>query len=350
MMSRATKAMQEIVIFIAVESPSKSHVANGQVKQLDRGLQARNRHIKLASFWGGAPLELNVARCVRELTNLSRFLTEHYIGDHDRHCEKSSAAENVGSISSNQKQWLPLFSAPMFLTVPEQQRTTSHSVSVDASKIVLLRQELGWTQEEAARRSGYSERLIRKLEKQAKVRPQTVRDIVQCFHEALGITEWNLADFLLNPDVDEGVTSTSEEDGAFLMERMRSYYDIVYQQRCPDQIKEYVDENIRFLAEGTVRTGREAIEDRASKLLAAFNPIEFSIDKIFNQDQIVFTYWSVHMKHIGDFLDVPATNLWVDVRGHSIVQFADGVVVDAEDQFDVDDLMRQLCGQEPRVI
>ena len=285
---------------------------------------------------------------MRELTNLSGILTEDYIGDSDQHCEKSPCKQNVGSISSNQKQRLPLFSAPVFLAVPEQ-RTTSHSVSVDASKIVLLRQELGWTQEEAAWRAGYSERLIRKLEKQAKVRPQTVRDIVQCFHEALGRTEWSLADFIIEPD-SESVTSTSEEDGAFLMERMRSYYDIVYQQRCPDRIREYVDENIRFLAEGTVRTGREAIEDRASKLLAAFDPIEFSIDKIFNQDQIVFTYWSVHMKHIGDFLDVPATNLWVDVRGHSIVQFADGVVVDAEDHFDVDDLMRQLCGQEPRVI
>ena len=76
------------------------------------------------------------------------------------------------------------------------------SLISDANKIRQLRQTLGWTQNDAATRSGYSERLIRKIESGASVRPSTLRDVLQCYHEAQEKRPWNIADFLVdeNPD------------------------------------------------------------------------------------------------------------------------------------------------------
>lgn len=73
----------------------------------------------------------------------------------------------------------------------------------DPNKIRQLRQTLGWTQDDAATRSGYSARLIRKIEARASVRPATLRDVLQCYHEALEIKQWNIKDFCCtNEDTD----------------------------------------------------------------------------------------------------------------------------------------------------
>jgi len=67
----------------------------------------------------------------------------------------------------------------------------------DPNIIQNLRQPLGWTQDDAAHRSGYSARLIRKIESEASVRPATLRDVLQCYHEALETQSWNIVNFLL---------------------------------------------------------------------------------------------------------------------------------------------------------
>lgn len=230
-------------------------------------------------------------------------------------------------------------------------RSSVHSVTPDASKLVSLRHRLGWTQQDAATRSGYSDRLIRKVEKPLPVRPQTLRDVVQCYLNAIGEDEVDMDQFIHSTQDSNGAASGNNESGECpFANRMRDYYDVVYQQREIDRIKEFACPNIRFTSEGVTRTGVDAIQQRASLLLASFDPIEFTIDRNFSQNQIVVSYWSVRMKHVGDFFEIPATNRWVNVRGNSVVEFAEDLVVEGEDQFDVDDLVRQLTGQEPRVI
>jgi hypothetical protein len=56
------------------------------------------------------------------------------------------------------------------------------------------------------------------------------------------------------------------------------------------------------------------------------------------------------MKHVGPFLGIEPTDREVKVRGNSLVVFAEGFAVEAEDQFDVDDLLQQLQGLPPRII
>ena len=229
--------------------------------------------------------------------------------------------------------------------------TNLRSITPDSAKLIRLRQRLGWTQQDAAAKAGYSARLIRKIEKPLPVRPQTLKDVIQCYLNALGEDVINIETFF-HPthQASESENTQDQMQDCPFASRVREYYDVIYQQRKLDRIEEFVCEHIRFTSEGVTRAGIDAIRQRASAFLAAFDPIKFSIDRTFTHDQIVISYWSVHMKHVGPFFKIPATHRWVNVRGNSLIEFAENLAVEAEDQFDVDDLVRQLTGKQPRVI
>ncbi|MEM9410259.1 MAG: ester cyclase [Planctomycetota bacterium] len=225
----------------------------------------------------------------------------------------------------------------------------SQSIKAKTHEVVLLRKRLGLTQDEAGRLSGYSDRLIRKLERNGAVRPQTLRDILQCYHESLGISDWQFDDFLDRSDstTEPTIVNGSECPNCRLLQE---YFETVYVKRQKTEIDTYCCQNIRFTGEGTSRTGIDVIHQRAEALLNAFDPIEFRFERIHSIDDIVFGFWHSKQKHVGDFFEVPATGRWVEIRGNSVAQYADGLVVDAEDHFDVESVIRQLTGQEPRVI
>ena len=225
------------------------------------------------------------------------------------------------------------------------------SVTPDSERLLLLRRQLGWTQREVAAKSGYSVRLIRKIEKQQSVRPQTLRDIVECYSRAIHNVSPKIDNFILRPSQSEVENSSSEDTGVEceLVTKMLEYYDVVYQKRQPERIVDYCCPNIRYTSEGKSRVGVEAIQQRAERFLNAFDPIEFLVDRIFSNNQTVVTSWTVRMKHTRDFLDIPATGSWVKVRGNSIVVFANGLAVESEDQLDLNSLVRQLTGKERRV-
>ena len=48
----------------------------------------------------------------------------------------------------------------------------------DVEKLLQLRQSLGWTQNDAAEKSGYTSRLIRKIEAGGTVKPSTLLDVL----------------------------------------------------------------------------------------------------------------------------------------------------------------------------
>lgn len=61
---------------------------------------------------------------------------------------------------------------------------TSHpSLVINSLHLKNLRLQIGWTEAELARRSGYSERLIRKAESGGKIRHEVVADLAICLSE-----------------------------------------------------------------------------------------------------------------------------------------------------------------------
>lgn len=228
-------------------------------------------------------------------------------------------------------------------------KSRPHSLTADSQKLIALRKKLAWTQQETGQHAGYSERLIRKIERQEPVRPQTLKDVIQSYHEGLGIDDWDIDDFLHENDSLSPTVALSEEECPNCR-RVREYFEVVYCQRQPEKIDDFCCQNVRFTGEGSSRTGIDTLHQRAAAMLGAFDPIEFQFDRIHSIDQIVYTFWDVRMKHSGDFFEIPATGRWVSLRGNSVSQFADGLVVDSEDHFDVESIVRQIQGNDPRII
>lgn len=63
------------------------------------------------------------------------------------------------------------------------------TVRVHGDRLTRLRRSCGWTQVELSRRSGYSERLVRKAEQGGRIRQQTLQELLQCFDQAAVSTE-----------------------------------------------------------------------------------------------------------------------------------------------------------------
>ena len=163
----------------------------------------------------------------------------------------------------------------------------------------------------------------------------------------VGVADWELNEFRVISRQQES-TDSAADDAA--VARLKEYFQVIFVQRQIHRLPEFICPNIRFVGEGATRYGYKVIEQRAKALLTAFDPIEFNFERIYSKNQIVVGTWVARQKHSGEFQGVPATGRWVELRGTSIAHCIDGLFVEAEDQFDVDGLIRQLTGLGPRLI
>ena len=219
------------------------------------------------------------------------------------------------------------------------------SVLPNQDKFIEYRQKLGWTQQYAAQQTGYSERLIRKIEGGGRARAQTLVDVARCYDQALRNSNLPSETFLLD-ESGNGSTSKTEQ----YVSLFKEFYKQLYQERNIGSIEKMISPNIRFTSEGTIRYGRAIVNARAQSFLNAFNDIKFDFDRAYCQKSSVVSYWTASMVHVGEFAGIPATNLKVRVRGNTLAVFVSSMIVEAEDQFDLDDLIRQLSGKIARIL
>ena len=227
---------------------------------------------------------------------------------------------------------------------------SSRSIATNAEKILLLRQSLGWTQEYASQRAGYSARLIRKMESGGRVRPETLVDVLQCYHHAAGKDQWDVSEFLIHDVTSVNQTPTeaiADQERQIL--RMREWYTTTYNRREYSRVAEFIAPEMRYQhAEGPVHVGIDAIRELVSALLKAFDPMTFEFPHSFFCDGYVHTFWKLEMPHVGEFSGVPATGKTITLRGNSRVKLVDNKMVDAEDNWDVYDVIRRLKGESPK--
>ncbi|WP_162273184.1 ester cyclase [Rubripirellula obstinata] len=229
-------------------------------------------------------------------------------------------------------------------------KSFNHSLLVDHQKIRLLRQSLGWTQEYASVRAGYSTRLIRKLECGGKVRPETLVNVLQCYQQEIGNDDWTVSEFLLQDEASgEKDSHSSELDQQRQILRMQQWYATIYNDREIHRVAEFIAPEMTYQhGEGDVHVGIDFIREIASAVLTGFNPLTFEFPHSFYSDGYVHTFWKLRMKHVGEFSGVEATGKWVTCRGNSRVRIVDDKMVDAEDNWDVYDVIRQLQGESPK--
>jgi len=228
-------------------------------------------------------------------------------------------------------------------------KPSSRSVAIKGEKLRLLRQSLGWTQDFAAQKAGYSARLIRKVESGGKVRPETLVDLIQCYHVAASIEQWDVCDFLNQEPLSAANQQGAIEDQQRQILRMQQWYVTTYNRREVGRVAEFVAPDMRYQhGEGSVLVGVDAIGELVLALLTGFDPMTFEFSHSFFCDDYVHTFWKLKMKHVGVFGDVPATRKWVVLRGNSRVKLVENKMVDFEDNWDVYDVIRQLKGEPPK--
>ena len=237
-------------------------------------------------------------------------------------------------------------------------KASPHLVIPDGAKLLALRHQLAWTQEDAAQHTGYSDRLIRKAENGQALRPRTLMDIVQCYLRHLNITDTKWMSFQTAPVEDSAFTEDSiaenqdSNDVAMLRAKqdILTYLEMVYQERNLDWVHTFVDPQVRFTSDGVTRTGVDAIEQRAQTLLHAFDPIRIDIEQVYTQDDTVIVNFVAYMTHVGEFFGIAPTGKEVSVRNCSIVKVENRKCVEVSDQTDLSHLMHQLRGEEPPVL
>lgn len=205
------------------------------------------------------------------------------------------------------------------------------SVYVDGQGLRQLRRSLRWTQEEAAEKAGYTDRLIRKLETGGPVNVQTLKDIVEAYREHSGESLSLAAESFIR-----------EQTRTMLESLARQWFERIFNKRDLEAINELVSPDVRLLAEGATHIGREAIRIRVQAVLDAFNPLRLTIESVLVDGDSIVVYWMVKKKHVAEFLGVPATNRWVTMRGSSHARFKNHQIIDARDHWDVYDLIQQL--------
>ncbi|MEM9657473.1 MAG: ester cyclase [Planctomycetota bacterium] len=206
-----------------------------------------------------------------------------------------------------------------------------------------LRQTLGWTQCDAAARSGYSERLIGKLENGGPVAPRSLQETLQAYNE-------NLADAQRVSPADFIIDETHSGNGDDVKRLTREWFDRVFNQRDLSAIGQFMHPDVVLVAEGETRKGREMIMERAATLLAAFDPLQLRIERLISQGNTAIAYWVVEKKNVSEFLGIPATYKWVKLRGNSLAVYHQGLIVEARDHWDVQDLVQQLTGEPSRPV
>jgi len=208
---------------------------------------------------------------------------------------------------------------------------TNGSVQVDGRRLKQLRKALGWTQETVALKAGYTDRLIRKLERGGPVAARTLRDVLDAYreHEA----EIHVA------ALETFVVGLSSHDLEYMI---RSWFERAFNQRDVQVVDELIHENVVLYAEGQTLIGRDHLRQRVNGLLAAFDPLQITVENVLLDGNTTVAYWTVRKKHIGEFLGIPPTQKWASLKGSSLTVFESGQIIQARDHWDVQHLIDQL--------
>lgn len=88
--------------------------------------------------------------------------------------------------------------------------------------------------------------------------------------------------------------------------------------------------------------GREGMKQQLALLLAAFPDLQFTVDLIIAEGDMVASRLTVSATHTGEFIGIPPTGTQGTITGSEIFRIAGGKVVERWGNFDILGMMQQL--------
>lgn len=88
--------------------------------------------------------------------------------------------------------------------------------------------------------------------------------------------------------------------------------------------------------------GIEGFKSYYQNFLTGFSEIQFTIKKIFGQEENLVKHWHFKGRHTGDFFGLPATGKSVDIEGVTIIKMKNGKIYKEQDFMDTLIFQQQL--------
>ncbi|EAQ82269.1 hypothetical protein DSM3645_01105 [Blastopirellula marina DSM 3645] len=214
--------------------------------------------------------------------------------------------------------------------------TLRRSIHVDGARLKSIRLQLGLTQETVATATGYTDRLVRKLENGGPVNCQTLNDFITYYKMILS----RVGTPALERDICFQTLSVQPDSDREAI--VRKWFEQAYNQRSLDCVNEVFHPDVLLIAEGQMLQGSEEITKRVAAVLAGFDPLHLEVESVFSQENIVITYWRATKTHAGPFLGIQPTGRTVSIRGNSMAKFQGDKIIEVRDHWDVQDLLAKL--------
>jgi len=214
----------------------------------------------------------------------------------------------------------------------------SRSFPVNGKLLLACRVANGWTQDDAAAKAGFSDRLIRKAESGGPLQIQSIDILAQLYSTSQ--RRLTPDDLLAEPIAPDQVKSTSShasqaEARASRAEIMvRRFFQELWNERKFEAIDELLSPDCVLHAEGRELYGRAAMYRRAEEFFAAFDRFIVEIYDLTVQRDLVICRWLVRMTQTGPWLGLPPTGKRLIVRGSTWIRVADGWLVEGWDYWD----------------
>lgn len=262
------------------------------------------------------------------------------------------------------------------------------SFRVKGSLLRSLRLARGWTQQEAAERSGMTDRFIRKAEAgqplelksiallaelygtpESPLSPQQLlaeplADLIpplQSHSQARTHGRGEGANLPLPPDPQAGTRDRGEggpplsvpTGGAHTAETLvRRWFEEVWNQGRLETIEELVAPDAVLRAEGAMLRGPAEIRGRTQAMRAAFSDFDMRMEQVTVHGDWVVARWRVAMTHTGTWMGTAPTGQRVVAYGSTWIRVVDGLFVEGwdywEQQQTTDALRAKAKSKPPR--
>jgi len=224
-------------------------------------------------------------------------------------------------------------------------RRRTRSFAVAGPLLSALRAGRGWTQQEAAAKAGFSDRLIRKAEAGGTIDSHSIATLAQLYStpkRRLTTQDLLAQDLLAQPLGSTGSTAaepsapsagkerqeqpTSSIEELPIEELVVRWFDQLWNQRRLKVIEELAAPGVVWHAEGRRFRGRRSVRRRVAELHAAFSDSEMVIDELSVRDEVVICRWRLAMTHSGPWLGFSATGKRLVAHGCSWFRIEEGLI------------------------
>ena len=128
----------------------------------------------------------------------------------------------------------------------------------------------------------------------------------------------------------------------------RRFFQSVWNERRPELLDELLTPASVCQSEAGVVRGKEEFLDNVYRpFLAAFPDLQFEIEELIGQGELVAVRWFISGKHTGEAFGLTPTGRRISFRGTTWMRIQNGKMMEGFDCFNLSGLMQVLSGGPP---